>query len=145
MLILDELQGMGFVKNVSALEKFLKIPKQTLYQVLNGSRGIPLVHRDKVLKFFTGRYDVNPEFFHNQLVEIFKSDPPEVREDAEKYVTSSKQISRNRLTTGDMREYEMLRSENERLKKTIQDKETVIRNMQLQIKSMQRLIDQFSA
>lgn len=143
--ILEELQGMGYCKNVSALEKFLKIPKQTLYQVLSGSRGIPLIHRDKVLKFFTGRYDINPSFFHNQQVPLFKNDPPIVSEPDEKYLTVSNQISRNRLTTGDMREYEMLKAENERLHKTVQDRDKVIKNMQLQINSMQRLLDKLSA
>lgn len=143
--VIHELQKMGHAKNIRAVEKFLKVPKQTFYQVLNGSRGIPLLHRDKILKFFTGRYNINPLFFSNQTVSIFKNDPPMFQEAAEDYIVQKKHTAKNRLTRGDMMEFEMLASENEMLREKLADRDKIIKNMQTQINSMQRMLNKLSA
>jgi hypothetical protein len=144
VVVVDELQRIGYCKNIKKLEEFLSFPYNTLYQVLNGSRGIPLNKRDKVLKFFIGRYDVNPQVFSNLTTNVFKNDPPMMAENAESYVKVKDHFSNNRLTLGDMREFEMMKNENERLKKTIQDRDVAIKNLQTQVNSMQRLIDKIS-
>jgi hypothetical protein len=144
VIVIDELQKIGYCKNIKKLEEFLDFPYNTLYQVLNGSRGIPLNKRDKVLKFFIGRYDINPQVFSNLTANVFKNDPPEVAENAETYVKVKDHFSNNRLTVGDMREFEMMKNEMERLKKAIGDRDNIIRNLQTQVNSMQRLIDKLS-
>lgn len=115
--VLHEVQSLGFAKNVKKLEEHLKIPFNTIYQVRNGSRGIPKQFREKVSRFFIDKYDVNPKVFENVNAKVFRHDPPVLEEVDEEYLTSDKNV-----TSGTLAELTKLRAENHVLKSKLEDK-----------------------
>lgn len=124
--VLYQLQTLGFCKNVMLVEKHLGIPKRTLYQVLKGLRGVPLLHRHNLLKFFTENYNVNPRVFTNINAPIFKDgQPPTLEETTEPYNTKSP--AKNMLALGDVMELE-------RLRKEVADKNETIKELRKELK-----------
>jgi hypothetical protein len=109
--VLFELQKIGFCKNVAQIEEYLSIPKRTLYQVINGSRGIPLIHRHKIQKLFTDNYRVNPRVFVNTTAAIFDGPVPTLSDITEPFVNKSD--SDKRWTMGDSLELERFRKDAE--------------------------------
>lgn len=116
LLILHELQQLGFAKNVKKVEEFLDIPTNTLYQVRNGSRGVPRQYREKVSKFFVDTYDVNPKVFENLNAKVFRHNPPMLENVDEEY-----QISNKGITSGTLAELTKLKAENQVLKAQLKE------------------------
>lgn len=109
--VLYELQTIGFCKNISALEEYLDIPKRTLYEVNKGRRGVPMMHRTKLQKFFSETYGVNPRVFTNHAQPTFKGAPPVLDDVEEPFTNGEGAKARNRLTAGDMLQFDRMQME----------------------------------
>lgn len=122
--VLTTLQKIGFCKNVAQVEDYLKIPKRTLYQVIDGNRGVPKLHRHKLLAFFTENYKVNPRVFTNVTQPVFVGEPPTLKEVEEPHLKPDKT---ERWTMGDAMELERLRTE-------VADKTEMIKELKKELK-----------
>lgn len=118
---IHELQKIGFCKNVAQLEEYLEIPKRTLYEVLKGRRGVPLLHRFKLQNFIVSTYQVNPKYFTNLVAPLWKGESPTLEEVEEPFDTKSR--FPNVITMGDVVELERLRMENQGLKDRVKQLE----------------------
>lgn len=125
--VLYELQTLGFCKNISALEEHLDIPKRTLYEVNKGRRGVPQLHRTKIQKFFAETYGVNPRVFSNNVLPVFKHQPPTFEEVDEPFEVPEDAKARNRLTAGDMLQFERMQMENAAQKDRIKELEKEVK------------------
>lgn len=122
--VLHSLQKIGFCKNVAQIEDFLQIPKRTLYQVIDGKRSLPKLHRHKVLAFFAENYKVNPKIFTNTTQPVFVAEPPTLKEVDEPYLKAD---GAERWTMGDAMELE-------RLRKEVADKNDTIKELRKELK-----------
>lgn len=118
--VLHEVQSLGFAKNVKKLEEHLEIPYNTIYQVRNGSRGIPKPYREKVASFFVEKYDVNPKVFESTTAKVFKHNPPVLEQVDEEY-----QVSNKNVTSGTLAELTKLKAENQLLKAQLLERPAV--------------------
>lgn len=120
---LHHLQKIGFCKNVAQVEKYLGIPIRTLYQVLDGKRSVPKLHRHKLMKFLIDNYQVNPKIFSNAMQPVFLGEPPTMEEQPESYF----QKGSRPITMGDQVQLESLVKENVACKDQVKELKKEVR------------------
>jgi hypothetical protein len=106
--VIHELQKIGFCKNISQVEDYLKMGSRKLHQVLQGERHVSRTFRSVLLNFFVNNYNVNPAIFSNVTQPVFKSEPPTMEEQPEKYFSKK---DTNVLSMGDYVKMERLQSQ----------------------------------
>lgn len=129
--VVHELQKLSFCKNISQVEKYLDIGPRKLQQALYGERHIAKAVRGKLLLFFTNNYKVNPRIFSNVAEPVFKSDPPTLEDQPEKYF---KKNETNMVSSGDFINMERMRQQ-------LADKDVKIKDLQKEVKYLRSLLE----
>lgn len=134
---LSELQNIGLAKNVAAMEEHLDIPKRTLYEVLKGRRGIPEIHKFKIMRLFSEVYRVNPKVFTNSYAPVFESDPPTFEEVFEPYGEAKRPST---MTLGDINRLRSLESVNSALRTQVKELRRHNKELQNQLNEMSKAL-----
>lgn len=102
----NAIQQHGKLRNESLAESELHLQHGRLYEIKRGMRHVPKKNRDHILKYLMQRFDVNPNIFLKNGENVFNTDPPSFKEDAEDY-----EVQRIRATAGDLIYIEKLESD----------------------------------